>query len=136
MPWNVDMALGNGGFRLNVWHNETFDYPLPKSENSTFAIPESNHAILLTIPIKYPFLMRGDTVHAGGLNNHIQMSGKGSVGNGALRLHFYLSPSAARFDGSVASMKSTDNDIYTQVNRDRSKESLVKYLVQSDGSRW
>jgi hypothetical protein len=136
MPWNVDMSLGNGGFHLNVWHNETFDYPLPRSENTDFTIPESNHAILLTVPMKYPFLMRGDTVHAGGLNNRIQIRGNECVGNGALRLHFYLSQSASRFDGSVASTKSTDNHIYTHVNRDRSKESLVNYLVQSDGSRW
>ena len=98
-------------------------------------------AILLTISMKYMFLMKGDTVYAGvcGLNNHIQTSGNGNgcVGNGALCLHFYLSPSGSRFDGSVVSTKSADNNIHTQVqvNRDTSKESMVKYLVQCDGSR-
>jgi hypothetical protein len=96
-------------------------------------------AILLTISMKYMFLMKGNTVYAGvcGLNNHIQTSGNECMGNGALCLHFYLSPSASRFDGSVASTKSADNNMYTQVqvNRDTSKESMVKYLVQCDGSR-
>ena len=53
---------------------------------------EVGDAILLTISMKYMFLMKGDTVYAGvcGLNNHIQTSGNECVGNGALCLHFYL----------------------------------------------
>ena len=80
LRWVLDMSLGSGGFSINVWDGESFDcnFDLDRKGKAD----ENQHAMLLCIPFKYIFLMQGDTVHAGAMNNHLT--------NGALRLHSYV----------------------------------------------
>ena len=68
---------------------------------------ECQHAMLLNVPFKYIYLMRGDTVHGGAMDN--------TLTNGALRLHMYLSPRASTSDKhSVAITKQAGNAINTK----------------------
>jgi len=53
MPWGMIMSLSLGGNCLNVWDN----------------CADEKHAIHLSIPFKFIFLMRGDIVHGGALDN-------------------------------------------------------------------
>ena len=72
------MSLSSGGFSINVWDGESFDYKFDLDRKGK--AEENQHATLLScIPFKYIFLMRGDTVHAVAMDNHLT--------NGALRLH-------------------------------------------------
>ena len=64
------MSLGSGGFSINVWDGESFDCNFDLDRTGTKAA-ENQHAMLLRIPFKYIFLMRGDTVHAGAMDNHL-----------------------------------------------------------------
>ncbi len=55
-----------GGFRLNVWDGEAIDdqYAINRGGNCSRITPETNHAILLSIPGKKEFfLMRGYVIH-------------------------------------------------------------------------
>ena len=73
MPWGMIMSLSlQQGNCLNKWDN----------------CADEKRAIHLSIPLKFIFLMRGDIVHGGSLDN--------SLKNGALRIHFYLSPAIAK----------------------------------------
>ena len=69
LPWGLDMSLGSGGFSINVWDGESFDWNFDLDRKVKAA--ENQHAMLLRIPFKYIFLMRGDTVHAGAMDNHL-----------------------------------------------------------------
>ena len=69
LPWGLDMSLGSGGFSINVWDGESFDWNFDLDRKGKAA--ENQHAMLLRIPFKYIFLMRGDTVHAGAMDNHL-----------------------------------------------------------------
>ena len=53
MPWGMIMSLSLGGNCLNVWDN----------------CADEKNAIHLSIPFKFIFLMRGDIVHGGALDN-------------------------------------------------------------------
>ena len=83
MPWGMIMSLSLGGNCLKVWDN----------------CADEKNAIHLSIPFKFIFLMRGDIVHGGALDN--------SLKNGALRIHFYLSPAIKQRNGhtTVAKLK-------------------------------
>jgi len=89
----------------------------------------NQHAMLLRIPFKYSFLMQGDTVHGGAMDNHLT--------NGALRLHMYLSPGSTPEQNSVAICKRFGNAINTKANGTaRIPPSLVSFLLDSYGERW
>ncbi len=69
----MDFPLGVGGLQLNVLHGYVTnnvvldtDRKKPKLE----LLPDGNYAIRLNIPCKYVFLMQGDTVHGGALQNN------------------------------------------------------------------
>ena len=137
LPWGLDMSLGAGGFSINVWDGESFESNLildrkgtGKAEFKQHAMEHVNqHAMLLRIPFKYIFLMRGDTVHAGAMDNHLS--------NGALRLHMYLSPGSTPEQNSVAICKRFGNAINTKANgTERIPPSLVSFLLDSYGERW
>ena len=53
MPWGMIMPLSLGGNCLNILDNYA----------------DEKHAIHLSIPFKFIFLMRGDIVHGGALDN-------------------------------------------------------------------
>ena len=86
--------------------------------------------MLLCIPFKYIFLMRGDTVHASAMDNHLT--------NGALRLHMYLSPGSTPEKNSVAIRKRAGgNAINTKAyGKNRIPPSLVSFLLDSYGKGW
>ena len=139
-PWGMDFALARGGFRLNVWDGEVFDksafMPVNSCEGRPSLRPETNHAIILDIPQKTIFLMRGDVVHGGALDN--------SLGNGALRLHWYLSPGARTEREAIAHGKWGNSNVYrdavVELGSDEKKrvdrKSLLCYLVDSEGNPW
>ena len=127
LPWGLDMSLGSGGFSINVWDGESFDWNFDLDRKGKAA--ENQHAMLLRIPFKYIFLMRGDTVHAGAMDNHLT--------NGALRLHMYLSPGSTPEKNSVAIRKRAGNAINTKAyGKNRIPPSLVSFLLDSYGKGW
>jgi hypothetical protein len=139
LPWGMDFALARGGFRLNVWDGEIFEdkYLLSAKggDQKHPHIPETNHAILLGIPQKTFFLMSGDVVHGGALDN--------SIGNGALRLHWYLSPGAISDKEAIAHGKWANSRVYSDTTRTKADggrndiaKSLSCYLVDSEGNAW
>ena len=70
--------------------------------------------------------MRGDTVHAGALNNHLT--------NEALILHMYLPPGSTPGKNSVAIRKQSGNAINTKAyGKNRIPPSLVSVLLDSYG---
>ena len=127
LPWGLDMSLGSGGFSINVWDGESFDWNFDLDRKGKAA--ENQHAMLLRIPFKYIFLMRGDTVHSGAMDNHLT--------NGALRLHMYLSPGSTPEKNSVAIRKQAGNAINTKAyGKNRIPPSLVSFLLDSYGKGW
>ncbi len=134
-PWGMDFAIGHGGFSLKVWDNFKVDkeFYLPPIDRrpgnqtrSVPIVPDKNHTIRLQIPSKMLFLMRGDTVHGGALQNKCR--------NGALHLHWYLSPGATN-DQNIAYAKRDWNEIITDATPgDRTR--LASYLVMEDGKQF
>ena len=75
--------------------------------------------------------MRGDTVPAGAMNNHLT--------NGALRLHMYLLPGSTPKKTSVAIRKRVGKAINTKAYGKKSYPSisrLASFLLDSDGKGW
>jgi len=138
-PWGMDFGLAKGGFRLNVWDGEILDdqflLTTKGGDRNLPLIPETNYAILLEIPQKKFFLMRGDVVHGGALDN--------SLGNGALRLHWYLSPGAISDKDAIAHGKWANSRVYRDTSvpkvdgaRKVVTKSLSSYLVDNEGKVW
>ena len=85
-------------------------------------LPKENHAMRLRIPSK----VKGDTVRGGALQNECR--------NGALRLHWYLSPGATS-DQNIVYAKWDGNEIITDAtpsNRTR----FASNLVMEDGKQF
>ena len=136
-PWAMDFALAKGGFRLNVWDGEAIgeQYAVDRGGDGSRIIPETNHAILLSVPRKKFFLMRGDVIHGGALDNRER--------NGALRLHLYLSPGAKNEKEAIAHNKWQHNWVYSESmgegekgDGEEGRKSLSRYLVDSTGKAW
>ncbi len=105
----MDFALAKGGFRLNVWDGEAIgdQYAVNRGGGGCYRItPETNHAILLSIPCKNFFLLRGDVIYGGALDNGER--------KGALRLHLYLSPGAKNDKEAIAHNKSQHKRVYSK----------------------
>ena len=117
------MSLGSGGFSINFWDGGLFDCNFDLDRKGKAA--ENQHdAMLLSIPFKYIFLMHGDTVHAGAMENHLT--------NGALRLHMYLSPGSTPEKNSVAIRKRAGNAINTKAyGKNCIPPPLVSFLLDS-----
>jgi hypothetical protein len=133
VPWGMDYPLGEGGLQLNIWHGYDVDDAVldddrkkPRLEN----LPEGNYAVRLNIPYKYVFLMRGDTVHGGALQNRTR--------NGAIRVHCYLSPGnqtlQSRSRTSIAHTKRYDSNIFTKTKENSTARAFACYLVQHNGT--
>jgi len=136
-PWGMDFALRIGGFCLNIWSGYVCDDCLLDARGRLIrsTIPPENYAIKVQIPFKYIFLMRGDTVHGGALENGARIVNH----RGALRLHWYLSPGVKNGPGitrSTAFTKRSDSRIYTKSSTSQTARALVTYLVQTNGSMW
>jgi hypothetical protein len=108
MPCGMIMSLFLGGNCLNKWDN----------------CVDEKHAIHLSIPFKFIFLMRGDIVHGGALDK--------SLKNGALQIHFYLSPVSIkqRNGHSVAKLKQQDNNIHTDGSICGRNQKFSSFLLQ------
>ena len=86
--------------------------------------------MLLNVPFKYIYLMWGDTVHGGAMDN--------ALINGTLRLYLYfLSPGSTLNRHSVAITKRAGNAMNTKADgRKQTPPSLVKFLLDSYGKGW
>ena len=77
----------------------------------------------LSIPFILIFLMCGDIVHGGALDN--------SLKNGALRIHFYLLPAIKQRNGhSIAELKRQDNNIHTDGSICGCNQKFSSFLLQ------
>ena len=111
MPWGMIISLSLGGNCLNAWD-----------------CADEKHAIHLSIPFKFIFLMRGDIIHGGALENSKK---------GVLLIHFYLLPAIKQRNGhTVTKLKWQDNNIHTDGSICGSNQNLLSFLLQLDGRGW